>query len=455
MNLDENAKEIELCKWRDNLIKTRDIKDDVWYVHPIHENYEANTKGEVRNKIRNSLIKGSSDKEGRTTISIYKKKKQKHRIVMECLFSTVIPNDYDIDHIDSNPANNLYTNLQILTKKEHCNKTAKTNPERGKKAGLKSSKKLKYIIYDKENNIIDVKTFNSVNEASRILKITRRPIWQSITNRKKDSKGNQWVEEIEEHNDIEGEEWREVPELPQLFVSNKGRVWFKYLAVQYKTHGSLLQDYYIIHYQNKSYKVHTLVCTLFIGPQPSEEHTVDHIDNNSKNNCVENLRWATKNEQAINRTIVKSIEVYDKFTHCVIKVFNSQKECCEEYNLIPSSISRSLKGWQLGSYKNLSVRFAGLSNSDKYNREINILNHEIQVLDIDKNKRKHRFQNLPIHITKQLNSNTHSLNIKFRGIKYTKHSRDINELIKLKEKWINEQKEYWTNIIKNAYKEVD
>ena len=51
----------------------------------------------------------------------------------------------------------------------------------------------------------------------------------------------------------------------------------------------------------KSYLVHRLVATAFHGPQPSPEHTVDHIDRNVQNNRASNLRWATNSEQQLNK----------------------------------------------------------------------------------------------------------------------------------------------------------
>jgi hypothetical protein len=51
----------------------------------------------------------------------------------------------------------------------------------------------------------------------------------------------------------------------------------------------------------KAYLVHRMVALAFIGPQPSPRHTVDHIDRDPKNNAVENLRWASHEEQQRNK----------------------------------------------------------------------------------------------------------------------------------------------------------
>ena len=43
------------------------------------------------------------------------------RVVAECYLGP-IPNNYEVDHIDNNPSNNHYNNLQYLTKEQNVQK---------------------------------------------------------------------------------------------------------------------------------------------------------------------------------------------------------------------------------------------------------------------------------------------------------------------------------------------
>ena len=55
--------------------------------------------------------------------------------------------------------------------------------------------------------------------------------------------------------------------------------------------------------------VHRIIATAFLGPAPSSQHVVDHIDTNRRNNRPENLRWITKLENILlNPITVRKIE---------------------------------------------------------------------------------------------------------------------------------------------------
>jgi hypothetical protein len=453
----ETCEEIKLREWRDNLVASKIIMDNIQYPHLILTDYIANTNGEIINTLTNKTLIGTSYGDGRITITIKKRKYQKHRFIMECLYNTVIPKQYDIDHINRDPANNTYKNLQILTRKEHCQKTANDNPNRGKKTGVLYSKKLIRTKYGNNGIVIEQTEFASIREACSVLKITKRPIQRSIDTGKCDRNQYFWNEVDTDQNDLIGEEWREHNNFKGLKISNKGRVHFTYLPKKYKSFGSCgLEGYRSIHYMGTKVQIHHLVCLVFNGNPPTEDHTVDHIDNDNTNNNAENLRWATKKEQSINRTNIRPIEVYNKLTQETIATYETQQDVCKAYSVAASVVSNILgfgikhfeRGSQLGCYKNLSVRYADLTRSEKIEREKAILDYEINVLRTDKNKRKDNKDNLPPHILKRT-THQYALRITFRGEKYAITSRNLEELITSKEVWIQTQRSKYHKIIDN------
>ena len=58
------------------------------------------------------------------------------------------------------------------------------------------------------------------------------------------------------------------------------------------------------------HRVHIIVATAFLGARDSKAYVVDHIDTNRCNNRVENLRWFTKLENALNNEITRNKIIY-------------------------------------------------------------------------------------------------------------------------------------------------
>ena len=53
-------------------------------------------------------------------------------------------------------------------------------------------------------------------------------------------------------------------------------------------------------------RVHRIVAFAFHGNPPTNQHVVDHIDTNRRNNRPENLRWLTRLENALNNPITRA-----------------------------------------------------------------------------------------------------------------------------------------------------
>ena len=89
-------------------------------------------------------------------------------------------------------------------------------------------------------------------------------------------------------------------------IYEDGRVYSKYWNrfMKYKTDKD---GYFMVGLTNKDkkrkhWKIHRLIAIHFI-PNPENKPEVDHEDNNKQNNSIKNLRWATRQENACNRTI--------------------------------------------------------------------------------------------------------------------------------------------------------
>ena len=73
------------------------------------------------------------------------------------------------------------------------------------------------------------------------------------------------------------------------------------------TFGSKMPEGYMkVRIDKKRYYVHRLVAETFL-PNPEGKPQVDHRDRNRSNNCVDNLRWATRSENQRNRSSVDDV----------------------------------------------------------------------------------------------------------------------------------------------------
>lgn len=148
-----------------------------------------------------------------------------------------------------------------------------------------------------------------------------------------DYRNLQWVHSLLEkpYEEIEGEEWRDIKDLEDYQVSNKGRVKNKHNNFLMKESDHF--RYTRVGIGTNKYYVHRLVAIAFI-PNPENKPSVDHINRNAKDNILENLRWATSKEQSANQTITnggcyKKINMIDLKTDEIIKEFNDIHEVIE------------------------------------------------------------------------------------------------------------------------------
>ena len=101
---------------------------------------------------------------------------------------------------------------------------------------------------------------------------------------------------------IVNEQWRSISGYTNYQVSNLGRVRNANtgrILRPGKCCGYHIVALYIDNKVKKSYKFNRLVAKEFLS-NPDDKPWVDHIDHNTVNDCVSNLRWVTQSENSMN-----------------------------------------------------------------------------------------------------------------------------------------------------------
>lgn len=94
---------------------------EIWRTHPIYDYYEISSFGRVRNKENQYVLTNGKGPRGylhvhlrRGISNVNGKLAKVHRLVAEA-FHGLDPENREIDHIDRNPENNYYKNLQFVS----------------------------------------------------------------------------------------------------------------------------------------------------------------------------------------------------------------------------------------------------------------------------------------------------------------------------------------------------
>lgn len=163
---------------------------------------------------------------------------------------------------------------------------------------------------------------------------------------------------------MEHGEWRPVPgfDSQSLQVSSLGWVRTrtkgnqKRVLGQAKRGSKTANGTYRVHVGSKVHLVHRLVALAFLEPQPSEKHTIDHIDQDATNNAMTNLRWATRRTQRLNQGQRKASRTRKAlvvtFPDGSEKSFESVADAADALGVDKRALSHSAsRGCRTGLYK--------------------------------------------------------------------------------------------------------
>lgn len=220
-----------------------------------------------------------------------------HRVVAR---SCHLPGRLDqttVDHIDNDKTNNHPENLQRLTPAEQVQKSYATNPGR-KSSALKQSKPVKGRPWGK--GVQEWTEYTNSYEAAALLRLRPVRIRDCCRGKlnKTGTKGAEyefkWVEKIEQ-DQLDGEEWRVIPDSRGAHVSSFGRYRSAH-GITF-TPSPSEAGYAYVSIMGKLQLLHRVVAMVFLSKRGPGKYTVDHIDNDRLNNRADNLQWLTPAEQ--------------------------------------------------------------------------------------------------------------------------------------------------------------
>ena len=94
-----------------------------YYFHPIYTNYAASKDGYIINSKRLNPRKGRLHFDGYLKTSIYFQKETKcyysHRFIWEAINQQIIPDGYQIHHINNDKQDNCIKNLELVTRQQN------------------------------------------------------------------------------------------------------------------------------------------------------------------------------------------------------------------------------------------------------------------------------------------------------------------------------------------------
>ena len=161
------------------------------------------------------------------------------------------------------------------------------------------------------------------------------------------------------------EQWKVVPN-SNYIISSEGRLYNSYMKSYCRSNYELPYGYCLktIKYKNntqKNWLIHRLVWTIFKGEIP-EGMEIDHIDDNPRNNKLDNLRLVTR-EENVKKMKPKQSKIYNSFKVAqydlndnLINIYNSIRQAAKMNNCRVNHITDCCKG-HMPTYKGYKWKY--------------------------------------------------------------------------------------------------
>jgi hypothetical protein len=306
---------------------------EIWKEIPGFSGRFVSTLGRIKRKDGN-VCELKPDQGGYITTAMrhddgYEKRLRTHRIVAEMF----IPNPYNkeyVHHINGIRDDNRVSNLQWATVSENNNKRVNISESRTtRRVGLYDSDKL-------------LKAYNSILEAAADTKSSPFYVVKLLKGKKTNLFRGKYYWKYLDEEVLPDEEWRFIiVRNVKIGISSFGRVKLKSGKI---TCGVEKNGYMHVKIANKPFSVHRLVCIAFKWKEGCQDLEVNHLDEDKKNNKVENLEFVTGKEN-MRHSFGKAVCQYT-LTGEFIQRFECIKGAGETTGVCSSSIGKVCSGEQ-------------------------------------------------------------------------------------------------------------
>ena len=311
--------------------------------------YVVSASGEVWNNSSGKQLSSHRSSHGYLVCGLtVAPRKQKSLLVQRLVALAWLPPDPDptrtsVNHLNGDRKDNRVENLEWVSPKENTAHAVRT--------GLLGGKSKKGAPIESTDCDGIVTRYQSIAEAARAVQCSAQSISIVLDQPTRNIKGKTWHRVVPSQ--IEGEEWRPLREyrgspLPphvDIDVSSMGRMRRTYdsgprISPPYANGLYLEYSLPIGPRGHITAGVSNIIAEAFLGPRPTPDADVDHVDGNTMNNCVANLRYLSRADHCTKTVGVPCAQLSDEGE--VLATFPSIARAAKSINVSSAWMAKTL-----------------------------------------------------------------------------------------------------------------